>query len=113
MPSCMASSGGIGLHVTSMPKLFFNVFCHWLVFTNNYSFSSFFVSTEEKTEEKLCFTIIFVLVATFCAILLLQLFLSVWTISALFVYSFHFVVVSMMIMHIPAKDSLCILVRQD
>ena len=106
MPSCMAPSGGVGLHVTSMPKLFFNVFCHCLVFTYNYSFSSFFVSTEEKAEGKLCFTIILVLVATFYAILLLQLFFSVLTIRCSIFYSFHFLVVSMMIMHIPAKDSL-------
>ena len=105
MPSCMAPSGGIGLHVTSMPKLFFNVFCHCLVFTNNYSFSSFFVSTEEKfffvsteekTEEKLCFTII---VVSLC-----------FDHQVLFFYSFHFLVVSMMIMHIPVRESLCILV---
>lgn len=33
-----------------------------------------------------------------------------WSSGALFFYSFHFLVVSMMIMHIPARESLCILV---
>ena len=91
-----------------LPKLFFMSSVTVWFFTN--SFSSCFVSSKEKTEQKLCFTIILVLMATFVPFSFCSCFSLFWPSGALFFYSFHFLVVSMMIMHIPARDSLCILV---